>query len=389
MNILLAPDFYLPMRSGVGIFVQNLASAFVRKGHRAVIVTPQLERAHPSFEMIDGIEVRRMPFVFPLRLLWQRLEEGLLQFCLHCPIDLQQLLRLMSDMRVEVMNVHGLNGPQLPYLLFAQNLSDCRFVVTLHGREFFRLGARHNRMRRFFLRAAFRRADRIIAISSHLASQVGRFCPEVSHKVVTIPNGVWVNEFGGANGCPFPSRYVLSVARLNPLKGHDVLLSAFRKVVRREEDVHLIIAGDGPQRVRLYAIILALGLKDRVTLLGQVGRERVKELLAGCEFLVLSSWSEGVPTVALEAMASGKAVIGTDVDGVPEIVLESRTGLLVPPGEPDALAEAMLALLKDRDDCKNMGVNGRALVEANYDFPQIADRYLTVYEKVLHEGRQS
>jgi len=186
----------------------------------------------------------------------------------------------------------------------------------------------------------------------------------------------------------FPSRYVLSVARLNPLKGHDILLAAFRVVAEQEEDLHLIIAGDGPQRIRLHAVTLALGLKDRVTFLGEVGRERVKELLAACEFLVLSSWSEGMPTVALEAMASGKAVIATNVDGVSEIVADSRTGLLVLPGDPASLAEVMLALLRDRDRCRQMGKNGQALVKAQYDFSLAADRYLAVYQHLLQGGRR-
>ena len=140
-------------------------------------------------------------------------------------------------------------------------------------------------MRRWLLRYALRKAEQVTAVSSHLASEAARFCPEASGKIVMIPNGVAVDEFGGPVCFPFPSSYLLSLARLNPVKGHDVLLSAFRMVAEREKNIHLIIAGDGPQRIRLHAIALAFGLKDRVTLLGEVGRERVKELLAGCEGL--------------------------------------------------------------------------------------------------------
>ncbi|MDA2916244.1 glycosyltransferase family 4 protein [Nitrospinae bacterium AH_259_B05_G02_I21] len=383
MNILLSPVSYLPQRSGVPIIVQNLAKAFVRMGHNVIIVTPKLDQAHPSFEIIDGIEVHRMPFVFPWRLLWQRPKESRLQFCLRCPTDIQRLVRLMDKKQIEIIDIHSLTGPHLPYMIFAKLFSNRPFVVTLQGNDFLQLNTQHSRMRRMLLRYSLRRAEQITAVSSHVASEAARFWPEVSGKIVTIPNSVAVDEFGGPACFPFPSPYLLSLARLNPLKGHDVLLTAFRRIAEREKNIHLIIAGDGPQKIRLHAITLALGLKDRVTFLGEVGRERVKELLAGCEFLVLPSWNEGIPVVALEAMASRKAVVSTHVGGVPEIVSHSETGLLVPPGDPNSLAEAMLSLLQNRDQCKAMGDRGRAFVKDHHDFTQTIDRYLDVYRKAL------
>jgi len=390
MTILLSPSFYLPMKTGVTVFTQQLAETLVRKGHQVVIVTPKLEPAQPSFEMIDGIEVHRMSFAFPWRMLWQRPQEDLLQFFLRWPLDLQRLVRLLVQKHVEVINIQSTSGPHLPYLLVAQVFAHRPLVLTLHGSEFLRLNARGNGMRRWLQRYALRKAEQVTTVSSHLASEAGRFCPEASGKIVTIPTGVALDEFDGPVRFPFPSSYLLSLARLNPLKGHDVLLSAFRMVAEREKNIHLIIAGDGPQRIRLHAIALAFGLKDRVTLLGEVGRERVKELLAGCEFLVHHSWSEGIPFAVLEAMASGKAVVGTRVGGIPEVVSDLETGRLVPPGDSESLAKAMLFLLHDGDQCKAMGEQGRAFVMAHHSDAQTVDRYLDVYRKALHqpsEGR--
>ena len=386
MNILLSPIAYLPMKSGVPILTQRLASAFVKKGHQVVIVTPKLERAHPSFEMIDGIEVHRMPFVLAWNSLFQRPQDGFLQFCRHAPIDINRLVRLAGEKQFDVINIHSLIGPHLPYLLLAQAVAPRPLVVSLHGNEFFRLDAGRRGVRRWLLRAALRRAARITAVSAHLAGEAARFCPEATDKMVTIPNGVAVEEFRGAAGFAFPAPYLLSLARLNPLKGHDVLLTAFREVAARAPDVHLLIAGDGPQRVRLHAITLALGLQERVTFLGDVGREQVKALLAGCECLVLASWNEGMPTVVLEAMAAGKAVIGTRVGGVPEVVADGETGRLVPPGDARALAEAMGALLRDREQRNAMGEKGRAVVEAQHDFTHTVERYLAVYHQAIRQG---
>ena len=383
MNIMHAPVRYLPFMGGGPISAQNLAKAYVKMGHHVVIVTPKLEHAHPSFEMIDGINVHRMPFVFPWRLLWQHTQEGFLQFCRHCPIDMQGLVRLLAKEKVEIIHIHSLNGPQFPYMLFAQLFVGSKIVISLRGNEFFRLNTWHNRMRRLLLRYGLRRAAQVTAVSSHLAIEAAQICPEVSGKVVTIPNGVALDEFGGPVRFPFPFPYLLSLARLNPVKGHDVLLSAFRMVAEQEKNIHLIIAGDGPQRIRLHAIALAFGLKDRVTLLGEVGRERVKELLAGCEFLVHHSWAEGIPLAILEAMASGKAVVGTRVGGTPDVVSDFETGRLLPPGDPESLAKAILFLLHDRDKCKAMGERGRAFVMAHHSYAQTVDRYLDVYRKAL------
>ena len=383
MNILLAPVSYLPFMGGVPISAHNLAKAYAKMGHHVVIVTPKLEPAHPSFEMIDGIEVHRMSFAFPWRLLWQRPQEDLLQFFLRWPLDLQRLLRLLVQKHVEIIHIHSLTGPQFPYMLFAQLFVGSKIVISLRGSEFFRLNTWHNRVRRFLLRYGLRRATQITAVSSHVAIEAARFCPESSGKIVTIPNGVALDEFDGPVRFPFPFPYLLSLARLNPVKGHDVLLSAFRIVAEQEKNIHLIIAGEGSQRIRLHAIALAFGLKDRVTFLGEVGREKVKELLAGCEFLVHHSWSEGIPNAVLEAMASGKAVVGTRVGGTPEVVSDFETGRLVPPGDPESLAKVILFLLHDRDKCKAMGERGRAFVMANHDFFQTVDRYLDVYRKAL------
>lgn len=140
------------MRSGPPVFTQQLAETFARKGHQVVIVTPNLEPAQPSFEMMDGIEIHRMSFAFPWRMLWQRPHEGLLQFFLRWPLDLQRLVRLLGQKDVEVINIQSLTGPQFPYMLFAQLFVGSKIVISLRGSEFFRLNTWHNRVRRLLLR---------------------------------------------------------------------------------------------------------------------------------------------------------------------------------------------------------------------------------------------
>ncbi len=381
MNIALAPNSFTPFTGGVSVFTRQLAQAFMARGHRVLVVTSGLAQGHASVEVIDGAEVQRMYFVVPSPLVWRQPEEGLLQFMRHCRGDLRRLRRLLAQRRVEVVNIQSLTGSVFPYLLLGS--TDCRLVLTFQGNEFFRLKPGHERVRRSLLRYAIRRADQVVVVSANLAAEVARLWPPAADKTLEIPNGVPVAEFGGPSRPPGSAPYILSLARLNLLKGHDVLLQAFRTVADRVPQVRLLIAGDGPERVRLRAVCLALGLKDRVTFVGEADRTRVRELLAGCELLVLSSWSEGLPIVALEAMASGKAVIGTEVGGIPEIVADGDTGLLVPPGDTDALSKAILRLLDDPEARGAMGRRGLAQVKSRYDFAQTVDRYLEVYGKKL------
>ena len=383
MNILLSPNYYLPMRSGVPHISRHLASSLVSKGHNVVIVTPRWEQSSPSFEMIDGIEVHRMPFGFPWRFLWQNPYEGFLQFFLRLPVDLQRLLRIIVRNQIEVINIHCPNGPHFPYIIFSQLLSKRPLVITLHGAEFVRWNSPDSRARRTLLPYGLRRAEQITVVSSQLSSEVSRLCPEASDKIVIIPNGVTIDGLGGTEGFPSQSPYVLSAGRLNPLKGNDVLLSAFKKVAEHDKRTHLFIAGDGSERIRLRAIALSLGLIDRVTFLGFVEPEKIQKLLYGCEFFVHSSWVEGLPMVALEAMASGKAFVGTHVGELPQVVLNAESGLLVPPGDPCALGDAMLFLLQNPGQCKAMGKRGKAFVETHFNIDEITDRYLEVYRKVI------
>ncbi len=131
MNILLAPNVYLPMASGVPVFTRQLASSLVRKGHGVVIVTRKLAQDQASFEVIDGIEVHRMPFVFPWSILWQESKEGVLQFCRRCPVDVQRLVRLMAKQQIELINIHSLSGTVFPYMLFAGLFADHQLGTTV------------------------------------------------------------------------------------------------------------------------------------------------------------------------------------------------------------------------------------------------------------------
>jgi glycosyltransferase involved in cell wall biosynthesis len=175
---------------------------------------------------------------------------------------------------------------------------------------------------------------------------------------------------------------VVSVGRLSPEKAHADLIEATRVMYHRGTRAHLALIGDGPERERLEQFAGAAGLGDRVHFMGQ--RSKVAPLLQGADVFALPSLTEGLPNAVLEAMAIGLPVVATSVGGVPELVLDGVTGLLVPASEPLALAEALTRMLGWSDaDRRRMGAAGRERVERHFSFEGQARRLEALYADVV------
>jgi len=155
--------------------------------------------------------------------------------------------------------------------------------------------------------------------------------------------------------------------RLEPLYRHRDLLDAFAAVVQAHPAARLAIVGDGRLRGRLEAQAVRLGIRNSVEFLGMVPHERVPDIMATLDAVVLTSLSEGLPNMVLEAFAASLPAVATAVGGVPELVLEGRTGLLVPARAPQALSDAILRLAADVAARLRMGQAARELVETEYD----------------------
>jgi glycosyltransferase involved in cell wall biosynthesis len=174
-------------------------------------------------------------------------------------------------------------------------------------------------------------------------------------------------------GCAPDACVILSIARLVTDKDHATLLRAFRRVAEQDPRARLWIAGDGPLQPVLAAQIDRGGLEERVKLLGF--RADIPRLLASADMLAITSVREGLPNVALEAMAARRPVVATAVSGTPELVRDGETGLLVPPGSPEALAHALGALVGDPVRRRQMGERGRRRVEQWFEASIALDRW--------------
>lgn len=236
--------------------------------------------------------------------------------------------------------------------------------------------------------------DRYVAVAPDLRDWLTDDARIRRSKVAYIANGIDVAAFNVPRGEPAPRPWmgdfappgtvlIGHVARLDRVKDQATLISAFKSL--QEGAGHaacrLLIAGEGPQRGGLERQIAELGLADTVRLLGN--RDDVAALLAECDVFALSSMAEGMPVTVLEAMAAGLPVVATDVGSVSLVVEAGVTGMLVPAGDPHAMAEALRTYVADAALRRRHGEAGYARVAARFSSGAMVAAYATLYDGLL------
>lgn len=220
--------------------------------------------------------------------------------------------------------------------------------------------------------------DLIVANSEALRR---RLINEGIAPVEVVLNGV--KETPGRPPLKTPPTAVFA-GRLVREKGVDLLLRAFAMVTPKIPEARLIICGEGPERLRLEELVLELNLSACVSMRGLQPHQEVARMFGEAwAVAVPSRWEEPFGLVALEAMMAGAPVVASHSGGLAEIVRDGQTGFLVPPGDVDALAEALFRLLRDRQLSERFGQAGRELVLAEFSETRMVDRFVELYQLVL------
>lgn len=174
-----------------------------------------------------------------------------------------------------------------------------------------------------------------------------------------------------------------TVGRLCPQKGYQYLLQAYRKVSQKEPDSALLIIGDGPLQTQLQEEAEHLGIANHITFLKE--RTDISELLSIMDVYVQSSLWEGMPNAVMEAMAAGKPIVLTNVDGGRELIEDQVTGWLVEPADIKALASSILYVLKNKDEAKRVGATASEHVHKNYPLDKMISSYNELYRGLLKD----
>jgi teichuronic acid biosynthesis glycosyltransferase TuaC len=377
MKICLYTETALPKIGGQEYVVDALARQMTLQGHE-VVVLAQYPREPLALNdaALPYRVIRHRRFLSTRNLVsWYR----------------YRLFRLHREFPFEVLHCHSVHP--CGYLgTFCKRRLDTALVITSHGGD---VREGNVRLQKPGLPQRFAMALRL----ADAAVSIGRFTTEgfkrlySSTRIVEIPNGVDLTPFASHVARPDgfdprieSGRYILFLGRLHQRKGADLLLDAW---ARCDPEVRsrmmLVVAGDGEERASLCAQAERLGIANRVSFVGRVGGATKTWLLQNARGVCTPSrgW-EAFPLVALEAFAAGKPLIATRIPGLEDRVTPGRTGWLVPPEEPGALASALSQLSAAGTALGDFAANARRIADA-HGWPSIAARHVELY-RVIMEG---
>ena len=244
--------------------------------------------------------------------------------------------------------------------------------------------------RRLSYKVLISHVQKIVAVSKDIQNLLKKDLKLLPQKIKLIYNGIDISRFE-KKFAQEKLRKELNLSRedlilgnvgnLREVKDHHTLILSFSKVSPFFPQAKLLIIGEGELKPNLLNLRAELGLENKVLLLGH--RDDIPSLLDLMDIFVLSSRLEGCSISILEAMASGKPVIATRVGGNPELVLEEKTGFLVPSAEPEKLAETIVQLLKDEKQRKKMGEEGKKRVKDKFSRESMVKNYEELYSQIL------
>jgi glycosyltransferase involved in cell wall biosynthesis len=296
-------------------------------------------------------------------------------------VDLSLILRLrkfISENKFHIVHVH--NPGTLIYGCIAAKLAGIKVIVnTEHGYSY-----SISKKKRIVEDVLRNHISVTIAVSHELKN---RLCAKKivnPEKVIVIHNGVDVERFQNPIVPKELSRQIKKggeiivgvVGRLDRIKGHEILFKAFSECLGHDQNIRLIVVGDGPMRIALEQLAVALNVNEKVLFLGN--RFDIPEILSFINIFVLPSLNEGLSITLLEAMAAGKAIVATNVGGNPEVIDDSVNGILVPSNSPSQLAEKILELVKNTERRSKLG--SKALLKVAKYFSQ--DKFVREIQSV-------
>jgi glycogen(starch) synthase len=391
MRVLCWADTFWPKIGGAEVFVAKLLPALQERGYQFIVVTRQDSPDLPQETLFEGIPVYRLPFytelvgnnIAPLLALRQQVAE------------------LKRNFAPDLVHANNL-GPGIFFHIATAKAHPAPLLLTLHGvrhKLIIERGAqqsltpqevryRHALERDSILDKAFRSANWITCVSESLLADTRQFVPEITPYSSVIYNGVKEPSLP-PTPLPFTPPQLLCLGRLAPYKGFDLALTAFASITARFPQARLIIAGDGPMQPELARQTVELGLTQVVDFVGWVSPDKVPALINTATVVVMPSWGEGFPLVALEAALMARPVVGTQVRGLVEILRHQETGLLINKDDSTGLAAAFSFLLEHPEVATQMGQAARQHVQEVFSFARCIEAYDALYQKLIQEWRSA
>jgi glycosyltransferase involved in cell wall biosynthesis len=303
------------------------------------------------------------------------------------------LVRILKEHHVDILHCH--RHKATTYAVMAARIAGTPVLLAhVHG-----LGRSRNLKRRLINCILFRNVNRLVPVANSVKEDVLRNNWFVTdEKLFVLENSVDYGRFADVSiskkdakqmlGMPADSLVFGTIGRLVPTKGLSYLIAAFSKVKKQMPSVHLVLVGDGPCRAELQMQAADALCGDSVHFLGH--RANVEQLLKGMDVFILASVAEGMPRVLLEAMAAGVPCVATQVGGIPEVINGEAVGFLVPPGDPEALAEMMLRVAKmPGEELAEVIEKARGRIRRFYSHDVVKKKLEALYESEFAASQES
>ncbi|GMA27945.1 glycosyltransferase family 4 protein [Arenivirga flava] len=375
-------------------FVVSELLAREARGERCTIFSLRAsadERYHPELARVEA-PVRHLPRPEKASSAWSALAEAahgdpvvaagiarelpeLLQAPVTEAVHAVRVARLARDLGIEHLHAHFASTATTVARLAAR-VAGLPYSFTAHAKDIF-----HDEVDEADLGRKLADAHHVVTVSEYNLADLRRRFPSSAGRLHRVYNGLEIERFPyrdrPAHGGPLR---VAAVGRLVEKKGFADLIEAVRMLGERGVPVEVRLAGGGELHDELAARIRSAGLDDRFALLGPRTQAEVRELLDWCDVFAAPSVvgidgnADGLPTVLLEAMASGAPCLATDVTGIPEVILDGVTGRLLPQADPLALADALTAIADDPSAARAMTRSARALIERSFDSARQAEQ---------------
>jgi glycosyltransferase involved in cell wall biosynthesis len=361
-----------PIAAGGGYHIYNLSKKLVERGYKVTVFTRGSQKK-TYYEEVDGIFVYRVRYipVYPFHLQ----SHG---------IFVNRLLRSMES-NFDLIHLHNSNIPVVHTSLPT--------VVTVHGTMQGYVNNRKaldlqslvvktfSRMYVSIDRKVIESANKVIAVSNACARELQDYYG--IKDVDVVYNGVDTNFFIPAEEKEWEEPYILYTGRLSPEKGLLDLVESAKYICQDYPEIKFVIIGIGPLERRLRKLAHNLDLNKSISFLGYMDQNKLVKYYQNAMVYVLPSYIEGLSTTLLEAMSCGIPTVATNIAANSEVVVDNETGILVPPRDSKALADAIIYLLENEDIRESMGKNARKKVE-DYSWNKIAEETEKVYNEVMN-----
>ncbi len=384
MRICLFTPYFLPGIGGVELSLHYLAGHLVGMGHKVSVLTATPQDTPPGIMSPSGYRVYSLhEFPYPLiREKTERIEKNL-----HVNLSIHWALE-----KFDVLNAHFAYPTGYIASLWGQSHSPA-VVITSQGvdvqmiPEIDNYGYRYHMEIEKKIRTGLTLADMATGMSREIINDtISAGCLE--EKAILIPNGIAADELQKPYESPYDFPYILSLGRLDHIKGVDLLLKSFQEVCHHEDSIKLVITGYGPDIHSLVEQALLLRIGDRVIFSGTKTGSDKAALLQHCRFFVCPSRTESLGNANIEALAAGKPVVAYRVGGIPDIIRDGENGFLVTPYDTSEFAARMRDLIQDINLTQRMGDAGKKTAP-NYDWSVIARKYIQSYDRAIKNKKKN